>query len=278
MKILFPTDFSNAAENAFVYALKLAERLQGSINVLHLYEVLEMHSWIEESMDMSELNEKITRGEQEKYNEAIELLKRIAFENHLDSLDISYDLKESDELVDTIVNEASSRQAEMIVMGTTGAHGLKELFFGTTASKVMDHAKCPVFVVPDTSNYRGIKKIALTLQYKQNELELIEKAIALAKRLGGELHCLHVDVYDKEKVKSRKAEFEKAFENVSGISFHTQYDLDTEKGILDYMKEHHMDVIIMRIHHQNLFREWFSQSLAKRIAYHSEIPLIALPE
>ncbi|HJW28947.1 MAG TPA: universal stress protein [Saprospiraceae bacterium] len=276
MKILFPTDFSNAADNAFVYALKLAERLQASIQVIHVYEVLEVHSWIEESMDMTQLNEKITLGEFEKYKEQIELLKRIAVENQLGEIDINYTMKESSEIVQAIVDEANASQADMIVIGTTGAHGIKELFFGTIASKVMEHAKCPVLVVPDTATYRGIQKMALTLQYKHGELDLIEKAITMAHQFHAQLHCLHVDVYDPEKIKHRKEEYEQAFAHDPGVSFHTHYDLDTEKGILDYMKAQNMDVIIMRMEHQSLLKEIFSQSLAKRIAYHSEIPLITL--
>jgi nucleotide-binding universal stress UspA family protein len=277
MKLLFPTDFSTAAENGYIYALKLAERLGATVTVVHVYEVLEVHSWIEEAMDMSQLNEKITLGEFEKYKEQTELLKRIAKENHLDEIEVNFSLKESGEIVQAIVDEAETTQADMIVMGTTGQHGLAEIFFGTIASKVMEHAKCPVYIVPNTASYRGIENIGLTLQYKQGELELIEKALALAGRLKAQLHCLHVDVYDPEKIKLKKEEYEQAFAQQPGISFHTHYELDTEKGILDYMKEQQMDVIIMRVHHHSLFRELFSHSLAKRIAYHSDIPLLALP-
>jgi nucleotide-binding universal stress UspA family protein len=277
MKLLFPTDFSPAAENAYIYTLKLAEKLSASVTVVHIYEVLEVHSWIEEAMDMNQLNEKITLGEFEKYKEQIELLKRIGKENHLDDIEVNYTLKESGEVITAITDEAEAIHADMIVMGTMGRHGLAEIFFGTTASKVMEQAKCPVYIVPHTANYRGIENIALTLQYKQGELELIEKALTLAGLLGAHLHCLHVDVYDPEKIKLRKEEYEHAFEGKTGITFHTHYELDTEKGILDFMKENSMDILIMRVHHHSLFRELFSHSLAKRIAYHSDVPLIALP-
>jgi nucleotide-binding universal stress UspA family protein len=277
MKLLFPTDFSTAAENGYIYALKLAERLGAEVTVLHIYEVLEVHSWIEEAMDMSQLNEKISLGEFEKYKEQTEMLKRIARENHLQEIEVNYTLKESGDVVQAIVDEARTSGADMIVMGTAGQHGLTEIFFSTTASKVMEHAQCPVYIVPNTASYRGIENIALTLQYKHGELELIEKALALAGRLKAQLHCLHVDVYDPQKIKLRKEEYEQAFAYQPGISFHTHYELDTEKGILDFMKENQMDAIVMRVHHQSLFRELFSHSLAKRLAYHSEVPLIAIP-
>ncbi len=276
MKILFPTDFSNAAENAYVYALKLAEQLNASITVVHVYEVLEAHTWIEESINMKEINDKITIGEFEKFKDQIELLKRIAYENHLADIDVNYSLRESDHFVPAILREAEDNKADLIVLGTKGASGLKEIFFGSVASRVMEAATCPVFVVPDTANYRGIRKIGLTLEYKPGELQLIEKSLAISRQLGGHLHCIHVDVYDPDKVKVKLLEYKEAFKQEQQISFHTHYELDVEKGILEFMKFNQIDVVIMGVHHQSKLKEIFSYSIAKRIAYHTDIPLIAL--
>ena len=38
-KILFPTDFSNVANNAFVHALGLAKLVHGELILLHTYEL-----------------------------------------------------------------------------------------------------------------------------------------------------------------------------------------------------------------------------------------------
>jgi nucleotide-binding universal stress UspA family protein len=276
MKILFTTDFSNASENAYVYALKLAEKLNATITVVHVYEVLQFHTWVEESMNMSEVNDNITLGEFERFKDEIEILKRIARENQLDAIQVNYSLKESDYVVAAILTEAQENQADLIVLGTTGATGLKEIFFGSVASKVMERATCPVFVVPDTANYRGIEKVGLTLEYKPGELELIEKSLSIARRLGGHLHCLHVDVYDPEKMKTKVLEYKDAFRNEPDISFHTHYELDVEKGILEFMKFNLIDIVVMRVHHQSMLKELFSYSIAKRIAYHTDIPLLAL--
>lgn len=276
MKILFTTDFSNASENAFVYALKLADKLKASITVVHVYEILQFHTWVEGSMNMREVNETITMGEFERFKEEIELLKRIAKENQLDTIEVNYSLKESDYVVDALITEAEDAQVDLIVMGTSGATGLKEIFFGSVASKVMERASCPVFVVPDTANYRGIEKVGLTLEYKPGELELIEKALSIARRLGGRLHCLHVDVYDPEKMKVKVLEYKEAFRHEPDISFHTHYELDVEKGILEFMKFNLIDIVVMQVHHRSMLKEMFSYSIAKRIAYHSDIPLLAL--
>jgi len=276
MKILFPTDFSNASENAFIYSLKLAERLQATITVVHVYDVFELHTWIEKSTDMQDLNERVTLSEFELFRDRIEGLKRIAVENHLTSIDVNYSLKESDMIVQAILDEARDSSTDLIVIGTRGAAGLKEIFFGSIASKVMEKSPCPVFMVPDTTIYKGILKIGLTLEYKPGELALIEQSLAFVRRLGGHLYCLHVDALDPDVVKTKLQTYKQAFKEETDISFHTHYDLDIEKGILEYMKFNQVDVVVMSVHQQSMLKELFSYSIAKRVAYHTDIPLLAL--
>ena len=276
MKILFPTDFSNAAENAFVYALKLANQLNASITVLHVYELLQVHTWIEGSMNMEEVNEKITLGEFEDFRTRSDEMKRIAQENNLDQVDVNYSLKESNHVVDAILQDASMNLIDLIVIGTKGASGLREIFFGSVASKVMESSFCPVLLVPDTAVFKGIEKFGLTLEYKSDELELIERAATVTRRFGGHLHCLHVDAFDPDKVTLKMQEYREAFKHESDISFHVHHNLDIEKGILEFMKLNQVDIVMMRVHHQSLLKELFSYSIAKRVAYHTDIPLLGI--
>ena len=47
-----------------------------------------------------------------------------------------------------IVKEAKERNIDLIVMGTHGRTGLKRLFMGSVAQKVIGYASCSVLVVP----------------------------------------------------------------------------------------------------------------------------------
>ena len=278
MKILFPTDYSNAAENAFLYALKVAEHLGASISVMHAFEGALVMSWTEEFFSSTERMDSVTIDEFEKYKIQVQLLKRLAKENNLDHIQVNYALREVPEsVVQSILDEAKEHEMDLVIIGTTGAKGLKELFFGSVASRVMQAAHCPVLIVPDTANYDGIEKIGLTLEYKPGEMELVKKALEFTRKLGAQLKCLHVDAFDPNKKKTRLAEFSAAFAYDTDISFHTRYDLDIELGILEYMKSNQIDIIIMEMLEESHLKELFSYSIAKRVAYHSDIPLLAFP-
>ncbi len=47
---------------------------------------------------------------------------------------------------DSIVNYAESKKADLIVIGTKGRTGLKQLLLGSVASGVVTHASCPVLI------------------------------------------------------------------------------------------------------------------------------------
>jgi nucleotide-binding universal stress UspA family protein len=47
-----------------------------------------------------------------------------------------------------IVEEAKERNVDLIIMGTRGMTGLKRVFLGSVAQKVIGYAPCPVMVVP----------------------------------------------------------------------------------------------------------------------------------
>jgi nucleotide-binding universal stress UspA family protein len=278
MKILFPTDYSNAAENAFLYALKVAEKLQASITAMHAFEGTTVMSWTEDFISTSELIDHQVVDEFEKYKSEVNLMKRLARENELDQIEVNYSLREAAEnVVGAILDEAVEHDIDLIIIGTTGAKGLKELFFGSIASRVMQSAPCPVLVIPDTANYRGIEKLGLTLEYKPGEPELINKALEFTRKIGGNLECVHVDAFDPNRKKTKIAEYAGTYANVPDISFHTHYDLNVERGILDYMKTNHVDIIIMEVREEHHLKELFSYSIAKRVSYHSDIPLLAFP-
>ena len=48
----------------------------------------------------------------------------------------------------TIVEQARRSGAGLIVMGSHGRHGLSRALLGSVAEKVVEHAPCPVLIVP----------------------------------------------------------------------------------------------------------------------------------
>src|SRR5690606_32726141 len=142
--ILFPTDFSKTADNAFVYALHLAKTLGADLHVLHTYSMpivtglgIESTEVIQQVFD----NVELTSFEDFK-NEAAEL-RKIAEDEGLSDVKLSFDFQEGD-LIINIMEAISKENIDLVVMGTTGASGFGKKFFGSNTVNTIKSIDIPI--------------------------------------------------------------------------------------------------------------------------------------
>jgi nucleotide-binding universal stress UspA family protein len=133
-RILFPTDFSETSKNAFVYAMHLAQSLEAELIVLHVYDLPNLNvGRMANSMQM--VYDSIELENFENLKDEIPLLRQIAEENGLGELKISTILKKGD-LVWAVRDTIKNEKIDILVMGTKGASGLKEVFLGSNTGAV----------------------------------------------------------------------------------------------------------------------------------------------
>ena len=135
-KVLVALDGSIYSDYAIDQAISLGDKCNSTI---YLISVINLHP--EQMAVAAELTEKLSsearqildagKEKVEKANLACETIVRMGGHVH-----------------DLIVQEAKERDIDLIVMGTHGKTGLRGLFIGSVAQKVIGHAPCPVLVVP----------------------------------------------------------------------------------------------------------------------------------
>lgn len=134
-KILFPTDFSSASEQALRWATSLARDSGASITILHVEEPPmaygggEMYVGFDDAATKEELRRVLVQVVPSDHN--------VAFDHKLLVGDPA----------NAIVHEAEAENADLIVMGTHGRTGLTRLLMGSVAEAVVRRAKCPVLTV-----------------------------------------------------------------------------------------------------------------------------------
>jgi nucleotide-binding universal stress UspA family protein len=139
-RILVPTDFSKDAE----LALETAGRIVGPVTeharvtLLHVYRTTQLVTpWpapvlIEASRDVAAEARKLLE-------ETAAPLRQLGIE-----VDVQASVGDPPEMID---EEARRISADLIAMGTHGRSGLKRLFMGSTAERVLPAAPCPVLTV-----------------------------------------------------------------------------------------------------------------------------------
>ena len=276
-KILFPTDFSNPANNAFVYALQLADKLNASITTIHAFSHPEIHierggihpealEHVYESIDMEEF---------ENYKDSIPALRAIAEKENLTHIEM-YHVMEDGPVIPKILQTVRDGDFDLVVMGTKGAGWMKEVFLGTITGEIMERAECPVLAIPEQARFDGsINKIAVATEFKSEEILQLQKVIDLANAFSAHVYCLNVDLAGIKFYADQKEFFMAEFKNVPRLHFKTIEGLDVMTALNDYLEKYRMDMLSMLIHKRNFIQEFFKYSMAKTMSYHAKTPILA---
>lgn len=275
-KILFPTDFSIAAEKAFLYALELTSKLNAELTLLHVYELPELGRTLQNTT--REVYELMEMESLETFKKSVEKLRAFAEENGYANIDFKQIMTEG-EAVYNITGIAKEESVDYIVMGTKGASGLKEVFLGSVASGVIDNANCNVISVPEKTDYKEkLDRIAYLTNYTEKEVESFNTIAAFAKKFNAKINCIH---FDEENQEVSKDEMDSWKSKLNHQGVEVEYNIisgdNFEESLADFYKKEGIDVVAIQPRKRNFFVKIFSKGVSKKLAHHIEIPLFTLP-
>lgn len=274
-KILFPTDFSDKANNAFIYALKWADKYEAEIVTLHVYElpVLDM-SYVDVPIYQAEVYQSLELNSFENFKDQIPVLREIAKVHGLEHIPIKNVLLSGD-LVSNILQLVASEHINFVVMGTSRVSGFKEMFLGTNTASVMTGSEAYVIGIPDDSCYQPIHKICFTTQYSEEELEGLRKLLPIAKKFDAEIECIYIQNEDNEVKDVIIADWKVLFASEK-VHFNTVVRDNVEDAILEFIASKDIDLLAVAKHKRGFWDSLFHSSLTKKLAMHIHIPLLVL--
>ena len=274
-KILFPTDFSETAENAFVYALNMAKSLEAELIVLHVYDVA-IISYEGYSPITLEVYESIELGNFENFKDYIPKLREIASQHHLERVVMRHVLEEGD-LIYAINNIVKQEDINLIVMGTNGASGMQELFLGSTTGSVISNVPTTLLCVPIDAKFKKIEKIGFTTRYRDKDRKALKNVLKIANKLKATVKCLYVKTSDSDVTDEKISDWREEFK-IDQLNFFITSNDDLENEVFEFVESQNIDVLAMLTYKRGFFESLFKKSFAKKLSYHSEIPLLVLHE
>jgi nucleotide-binding universal stress UspA family protein len=191
-KILFATDFSDAAEHAQAYAFALAKRFKAPLVVVHV-------------VDTAYPSYAGVYGFGAEVELHIDEVKRYAQEQLVRVTESARDhgLTADPHLLAThppeaIVDEAVAKGCDLIVLGTHGRSGVDHFLFGSTAERVVRLSTVPVLSVkPREKEFLelgtlSIKTVLCPCDLSPASEQAVELAADMCRLFGAELVLLHV--------------------------------------------------------------------------------------
>ena len=274
-KILFPTDFSKTANNAFVYALEMAKFIKAELIVLHVYDLPPV-SYEGYPTYVSDVYESIELSNFENFRDQVPLLRKIAEDNNLDSIQMSHVLEQGD-LIGVMKRIVRDEKIDLIVMGTSGATGLKELFLGSNAGTVIDKIPILSLTVPNKAKFDKIKKIGLTTRYSRKDKIALKQVLEFATQINAKVKCLFVRTFDSNIRQTVIDKWKLDFKN-QPVEFFIIPSEDVKGTIADFLIQKDIDILAMLSYKHNFFDNLFGKSLIKKFAFESDVPILALHE
>ncbi|NNE77807.1 MAG: universal stress protein [Pricia sp.] len=267
-KIIVPVDFSNQSEYALKVAASLAKKHRSEILVLH----------------MLELNESLTSRPEVVNQEYTVFLLKVAEKKIEKLLDKPYlkGIKVTPIIkhykVFSEINEvAHENKAELIIMGSHGSDGLKEIFVGSNTEKVVRNADIPVIVIKSEMDDFKVDRFVFASDFKQDSLVAFHKARAFAEMLSAEMDLVYINTPNESFLSTHDA-YDRigqflAKANV-GMQVDIHNDYSVERGILNYSENAGADVIGIPTHGRKGLSHFFMGSIGEDVANHSKIPVV----
>lgn len=268
-KILFPTDFSETANNALLYALSLAESLDATVYVLHVYELPIINGGISAGL-VQNVYDTVKFGQFENFKDNIPQLRKIADDNNFGHIPLKFILEEGNFLYimrETILEE----KIDYVVMGTTGYSDIEKKIFGTNTINAITSLKVPILSIPNHIKFNGIKNIGFTTIFDDKDKDALYYLSEIASRHNGRVLCLHVSKdgkYNEQALANWKEEFKD-----EPVDFLIEVNPEPVNAVLKFIQEANLDLLTVVSRNKGFFDKLFSPSVTKKIATKNSVPL-----
>jgi hypothetical protein len=167
-------------------------------------------------------------------------------------------------------------------MGITGKSAIRAAMFGSNTLKLIDKNLYPVMIIPPDAIYKGFKNVAFASDLKNVEAVTPSALISsVLEMFQPKLHIVHVH---KEAYPSLPAELEEGKNKLAEMfnKFSTEFYFivrnDFFAALDGFIKEYNIDAIITIPKHQSNATSIFKSTHTKKLAYHSDIPILAAHE
>jgi nucleotide-binding universal stress UspA family protein len=267
--ILVPTDFSKCATNAFRYALEIASRTGAEVVALHVVYPNEgvdnnVYSafWIDEYYKQRENDLRVWVRRQTRREE----FRKVAVRSHCT---VGFP-------VGAVNNAVEKDKADLVVMGTTGATGLRGIFLGSVASGVIARTKVPVFVIPQKATFKEKIKAVFATDFRPiKSARTVQILHELPQLQKGELHVVHI--LDKPGLpdKAHEAALGEKLGNIKH-DFHYLHDRNVVQAVVNFLESTDANLLVAVAHEHSMLHRLFFDSVTRKLAQRVQIPTLAL--
>lgn len=270
--ILVPVDFSEYSEYALEVAASIAKTQNADIVVVHMMDLPESF---------------LTKDEKQEVFNAIYFMKltkqrfdKLLDKDYMQGIEVTQAVRNY-KVFSEINDVAKEYEADLVVMGSHGASGFKEIFVGSNTEKVVRTSETPVLVIKKRIPDFKIEKAVFVTDFAPETLNVFISSMEFFRFFDVEPTLLFVNVPEKFMSTLEMKSIANKFLEDAGLDapevkdriiFYDDYTL--ENGIFNYCNELKSDIVAIPTHGRKGIGHFFYGSIGEDIANHANIPVL----
>ena len=271
-KILVPTDFSPVAAQATRFAIELAKAAGGSLHLLHVIELPVMHdTTLMPTLSFEqEYLEDATKLATKKFGQIVRTARGESF------MTFSVEFGPTSMAIMDVLRK---RKSDLIVMGTSGASGLKEYFIGSNTEKIVRLSPVPVWTVPGHLSLKDIRNIVIPTSLYGEQEAVVAQAKALQKIIKARIHVLYINTPALFRADNLSVDLLEQFARKHKLTDHITHiwnDVSEESGVVNFASRTGSCLVIMATHGRRGLAHLMTGSIAEDVVNHIRFPVLAM--
>jgi len=270
-RVLVSVDFSECSEYAAKAAASLVRKTKGKLFVFHVITVPDYEGQkiqaLEELPDTSKTLQQIR-------NKFEEFLKKPFFKGINTAEIILFN-----DVYQTLIDFSEENDIDLIVVGSHGSSGIRQLIIGSNTQKLIRLSNCPVLVVKNNIIKFDLKKVVFATDFSSQSYHAFMKMSELFEIYKSKVFLLKVVTKDDFEITSDIRKKAKRFADDLGLkNFSTEFinHHSVYEGILEYSQEVKPDIIAMSTEGRSLLYQVFNESIAEKVVNESDLPVLCV--
>jgi len=271
-KIIVPIDFSEYSEYALETAAKLAKKYKAEILALHMLEMSDLMYTASEGLQNEKAAFFITLSEQK--------FEKFLKKDYLKDIKVTPIIKHF-KVFSEVNDVAKKHSADLIVMGSHGASGVKDIFVGSNTERVVRNADIPVLVVKNKVNQINFEVVTFACDFSEECIKPYINVVNMFSKIGSKIYFVYVNLPNDKFKSSLEIErrvvnfFTKAEGNLERMQdVHYVSDYTVEDGVLSFSNKIGADIIAIPTHGKKGLAHFFEGSVGEDVANHATLPVI----
>lgn len=284
-KILMPVDFSEYSLKTCSIGINLAHKTGNKVVFYHTYfnPLTNTLPFSEAFTYEKKLGETLLELEDEAKNDMKRFTRVIKSEmknGRLPEVEFTTELVEGIP-EERIIQYSKKNNPKLIVMGTRGKNNKTNDIMGSVTAEVIERTKVPVLAIPEDApifSLDDVKNIAYATNFDKSDFEALDKLLDLLQDFKISIHCMHMghkdnDLWDKAKLEGMKKMLEEKHQNVKFNCLFVEGD-DLVLALEKEIRELKIDALALTTHKRNIIARLFNPSIARKMLFHTNTPLL----